>query len=1247
MTAAVLGELRQVDASAQGHGLVIYRASRLEALVAPLRQLLDALPPAQVLAPQTIIAAHPGMRQWLKGALAREYGVGGIAANLDVLLPSAWIDRLAQQRLGQRAVALPRYQRQVLRWTIHGLLAGDVHALGVTDARVSRYLEDADAAAGDIARRRFQLADRLAGLFSQYLVYRPDWLRGWEHGRFPAAGHGANALAVSTERHLLAPLWRQLRTQLGAHRGDVVEDLLAALSTDAARAGNGDVANRAWASSDALHVFGTSHLAPSELAVLRAYARAHLVALYVPDPCREYWGGLARELPGLRAARVDEQDRIATAAGNDYWVEQGHPLLASWGRLGQHFMLALADGEGDVLEDVRHWRDTQDAPPHDRLSRVQESIRRLAPDVLHAPLDTPAAQAREIADASLRVHACHTPLRELEVLRDQLLDALADGTMQPADIVVMAPDIQTYVPLIPSVFGVPGDARERMPYHLADVAIAHGHRLFGAFRRLLDLPGTRVTAPEVMDLLAIPEVARRLHLDAVGVDDVGEWLARSRVAWALDPTFRARFAVPPIAAHSFGWALDRMLAGYLMADAGSDERQPSVTLADGTELAPLTGIDGPGASALGALDELLREVQGLCDLAGRKLRASAWARELERHVETLFRIDPTDHAARDAHTQVLRFIRAIATEPAAAGEDPLLDFAVVRELLLTRLATVPERQRFLLGGITFCGMVPQRAIPFKLVAVLGLDDGKFPRAGSDSGLDLMARFRRLGDRDVRSDDRYLFLETLMSARQRLHLSFIGQGVRDGQTRNPAAPLAELLAALDHAAGLDVDDHDTPRPWLVRHPLQAFDARYFDARDPRLFSHDAGYAAMHGHAEAAAVAPFLAPPNAPAEAVPPAAVGAATPAAPVTLREVAGYYRDPAAQLLRQHLRVSLDALDDRRLPSQEPLKAGFAALDTVTRRLFFNDGLLAGVWSLDAPPAWLRLGGIMPPGQPGEIAWQAQRGTVNALLQQARGLPGFASQAPSSRNHAIDIELPALHAVAGSHDAQAAPDASGGRLMVPPLRVTGQVPHVFATTVDGAPQWQLLRVFASGDGKLRQEPELGFKERVPVFLNWALLRLQTARTMGADAPALRVRMLVAGEDTTWQFALNAWDQRFIADAPAQRAAHLADLEQRVATLVHWWQSARAEPRWYFPKAAWQTLHATLYPRPGQSGMDGADTSVGSAWAGFNGTGERGYAPGYNQLLAGEVDFAAGTPEHAALHDFAWQLHRCIAFGDNA
>lgn len=1204
------GALRRVEGAKQRRGFVIYRASRLEALLPALRELMDATPPVHVLAPQRIIAAHPGIQQWLNGALAREYGLGGIAANLDVLLPSSWIDQLALTLLETQAVSLPNYQRQHLRWTIHELLQGDIAALGLTDARVVKYLDTTGngSRSADAARRRFQLAERLAAVFSRYLVYRPDWLRAWERGdRAEPFANGVSPTAISTETELLAPLWKELSKKLGQHRGDVVDALISELNKE----NDADVGPQA-----ALHVFGISHLAPSELAVLRAFSRHRLVAMYVPDPCQKYWGGPSRELPLPRQKSRDEVSRIEAAQGNEYWDEQDHPLLARWGRMGRHFIMALADGEADVLEDVRHWQDEQPEPPHNRLSRVQESIRQLDVSLMESDPE------EELGDRSLLVHACHTPLRELEVLRDQLLDALetpdANGELlRPSDIVVMAPNIQTYVPLIPSVFGIathshaskdepePAGTRKRLPYHLADVAVARTHTLLGAFQRLLELPGTRVTAPEVMDLLMVPEVARRLNIDEEGVEELREWLQRSRVAWALDPEFREGLGVPPIAEHTFGWAMDRMLAGYIMADASTDELQPPVTLPDGTELAPLTAIHGPAASHLGALDHLLRELQSLISLAGQTLRASEWAKELETRFDALFRIDFTDADARLAKSAVLRLIGSLAVETEAAGEDPELHFAVVRDLLLARLSAVPEQQDFLMGGITFCGMVPQRAIPFKVVAVLGLNDGEFPRTASESGLDLMARFRRLGDRDVRLDDRYLFLETLMSARERLHLSYIGEGVRDGKPRNPSAPLAELLGMLEATS-----NEESSCPWHVRHPLQAFDGRYFDSSDERLFSYNHALAAMHGKGNQRSVPVF--------RDVEFSGVtvdeDSGNELNPVVLREVADYYRNPARNLLRNHLQVSLDALEDTRLRQSEPLDPKFDAMDMVTSKLFFNDALKMAQWPPDSPPAWVRLSGLLPPGRPGEKAWKAESDYVGLLLETVRRIAGLEKWPNEPINHAIDVNL------------------RGQRL-------TGQIENVFVVPGD-TPVWHLLRIFSSAQGELKKESALTFRERVPLFLDWALLRLQTARTMGAAAPAVRLQALVskeggkgrkseAAEEAGWLSDLARWDEAFIAH-PDTRDKQLEQLEKRILQIVRWSQQGRMAPRWYFPQTAWAALV-------------GKDGEARSKWEGSSPSGgERDYQPGYTRLLAGDVDFAPDSDELQEMIEFSNLLNNCIS-----
>lgn len=1173
-----------------GGGIGIFRASRLEALLDPLSTMMSEGRPADVLAPHTVVAAHPGIKQWLTRELARRNGQGGIVANLDVSLPSAWLDRLAQQVLGESAVALAPYRRENLRWRIHACLDA------IDDGQIRAYLRG-----NDVPRRRFQLADRLARIYTRYLVYRPDWLQAWAAGREDLP-----------EKTFLAPLWKHLREQIGLpHRGELLQSLAHTLRSDVLL----DLP------SEPLHVFGISHLAPGEMAMLQAVARRRMVVLYVPDPCVEYWAGLRPEEQRLR-----ELVKLDVLPGDveEAFLEQGHPLLASWGRMGQHLMLGLAEA-ADVVVDMRHWGDdeaVQPTPGMDRLHSLQESLRRLDPQLIQpGRCGDPAARK----DRSLRVHACHTRLRELEVLRDVLLmERRNEPRLKPSQIVVMAPDIQAYVPLLGAVFGEAGAHDGPLPYHLADVAVSRSHPLFTAFETLLALPQSRLTAPEVMDLLEVPEIARALNLDESGIEVLHAWLQRSRVAWALDGDYRGAFGVPAIDQHTFAWGMDRLLGGYVFGDSGDGERVAQVI--DGVAMMPIEGIHGPQAEVIGALDKLLQLLAEWHRDTALEQPASDWSERLTRLISSIFRIDFMDAPAREALQQLQRFTRLVDSDTPSGSADtpaeqavanPLLAFSVVREVLLERLSAAPERQRFLMGGITFCGMVPQRAIPFEVIAVLGLNDGEFPRVASDGGLDLMARYPRIGDRDVRNDDRYLFLETVMSARRTLHLSYIGEGVRDGKPRNPSTPLAELLNIFERTVDVRSLDADTAsdRPWLVKHPLQPFDARYFDVSDARLFSFRADLAALASERVRQEKPFFLFRPT--------GSVPAPQSLAVVPLAQLLGYFKDPARQVLQDRLHVRLDALDDDSLRSSEPLEQKMDAIERIPRRIFLeivsadaadadNASALQAVPNspfqvpLDAPD-WLRLDGLLPPGRVGDTAWRTTQDTVSSMLAANAGCLLLSRPLPDADPVAIERRF--------------------GHFLL-----KGEIRRAYRS--DDA-----VWLFDAMPNK-KNEASLTFAHLLPFFLEWALLRLADP----AGRLPVRAALLTQATDSPWQQRLNRWDAVFMEACAATDSKRvqdmLLDLEQRVLGLLELWSRSQTRPLLYFPGISWKVLGVEPAQQP---------EVIKEAWSGERG--ELGYSANA-ALLARDVDFDddADNGHLALLLDTAQTLYGLITLdvdGDDA
>jgi len=930
--------------------LIVHRDSRTEVLADQLARALEQSLPAHPLAPQTVVVAHPGLRRWLLGEFARQRGV---AANFDMILPWQWLQRIARDLLGDAALIDGVWRAESLRWFIHS-------ALPHIDApQVRAYLQGDDA-----ERRRFQLADHLAHIYTQYLIYRPDWIADWERG--------------DARDEWQAQLWRRLRKSIAApHRAQRREDLLAAL----AQRGDGEVRP--------LQVFGVSHLAPDVLDALHALAAHRDVHLYFPDPCRHYWADLKtpREIlkldpqsglsrPSMASAALGllpgglSRPSVASAAlgllpGEDLYYEIGHPLLVSLARMAQDFFIRM-----DALGVELDAGESDGSAPGNLLGALQESIRDCRPEQV-------GATAAQVEDASLRVHACHTRLRELEVLTDALLGFLADDpALQHRDIIVMAPDIAAYAPYLRAVFGEPArytPERARIPWHLADVGLARAHPLLGAFARVLDLARSRFKVSEVMDFLDVPALARRFGIEADTRVALDRWLRGARVAWGLDAAMKEHAGGARVEQNSWAFGFDRLYAGLIFGD------DPPDALLDG--VVPVAGVSGGDGEAIGRLDALLDALRDLRDGFAAARSLTAWRDWLIEQLDVLF--DARDDDETSALEALRRALARLGEQADAAGRDAL-PWSVVREAVHAELDRVAERQPFLLGGVTFCGLVPQRSIPFKIVCLLGMNEGEFPRQGGDVGLNLMAAQPRRGDRDTRHEDRLLFLEALMAARARLHISFIGEGVRDGKPRNPAAPVAELLQFLDERCGLTKDE---VRPWRIKHPLQPFDARYFDRSDARLFTFERAFEQL---APRAPMPPFL------------DRFEAGTLARDVTLDWLKRYWRDAAKARLRDSTGVSLDALADDTWSDREPLDAKLDRRDRVEQRLL-SDALAAGIAELPRQaPDWLARSGMLAAGAAGVRAYAQARERVQAVLAHARKSLGTDAQAFAL---AVDVDL--------------------------------------------------------------------------------------------------------------------------------------------------------------------------------------------------------------------------------------------------
>ncbi|MEJ8824308.1 exodeoxyribonuclease V subunit gamma [Variovorax humicola] len=887
--------------SALSPGFMAVHSNHPEAL----RDLMLAWMARHPLAPledEWVLVQSNGVAQWLKLSLARDadHGGVGVAAAIQTALPASFIWQAYRAVLGAQAVpAASPFDKSLLVWRLMrllpALLAEEVFA------PLARFLlDDADL------RKRHQLAERLADLFDQYQVYRADWLADWAAGKDEIVVLRGGPQPVPPELRWQPRLWRALLDDVGpegaaSSRAAVHERFMAKAS--------GWQGGRPAGLPRRLVVFGISSLPQQSLEVLAMLARWVQVLMCVHNPCEHDWSHIVADKDLLRAGRWRQRRRAGSegAIPEEAMHLHAQPLLAAWGKQGRDFIRLLDVHDEQEAYAQRFAAIGQriacfDANPCDTLLRqLQDDIRDLRP-LPETREKWPAVDAR--ADKSIAFHVTHGPQREVEVLHDQLLAAFAaDDTLRPRDVIVMVPDVAAYAPHIQAVFGLlaPDDARH-IPYTLADQGQRHHDPLLGALERLLALPQSRVAVSDVLDWLEVPALRARFGIDESQVPLLHRWISAANIRWGLHAAQRQTLDLPgALAQNSWDFGLQRMLLGYAV---GASDAWAGVE--------PLDEIGGLDAALLGPLVQLLSTLESHWRTLATPATPAAWGERLRALLADFFEThdDADGFTLQRMATALQDWLEACAT----AGLTEALPLSVVREHWLAQIDQPTLSQAFFAGAVTFATLMPMRAIPFRVVALLGMNDGDYPRSRVPMDFDLMGHDYRPGDRSRREDDRYLFLEALLSARQKLHISWVGRSILDNSERPPSVLVAQLrdhLAAGWRLAGDETLPQDRAGQRLlqaltVEHRLQPFHPAYFTAGgDERLFSYAHGWrAATLSQAADASTG----------EALPPRSFEG-----PLTLRLLADFLKEPAKSFFRLRLGVHLES-EDRVSEDQEPFE---------------------------------------------------------------------------------------------------------------------------------------------------------------------------------------------------------------------------------------------------------------------------------------------------------------------------------------
>ncbi|MEI3844909.1 MULTISPECIES: exodeoxyribonuclease V subunit gamma [unclassified Microbacterium] len=847
---------------------VVHRAESGAVLAEELARLL-ADPLDDPFAPEIVSVPAKGVERWLTQRLSLRLG----AINLDGIAPKdgvcANVDFPSPRQLFEETVALssPALGERLAMWApprlTWSVLAALDDNLNEDWCRLPRqYLFPNGAGDDDAPDRRLGFAARVARLFDTYAHSRPEMLARWANDEYVLP----DGSPVPASEQWQPRLWRSALNMLGGTSPvDLHTQLVEEVRTHPERV----------ALPRRLSVFAPSRVTRRDLEMFHALAEHRDVHIWLHHSSPALWESVSRSPVAVR------RSEDATSVSN--------PLLRSLSRDVRELQMMLrAYAPGHMS--VHH-------PPPSR-SENTDLLRKVRSD-LAADVVPESRAALGTSDRSVQVHACHGRTRQVEVLREVVVGLLADDpTLEPRDVLVMCPDIETFAPLLSAVFAPrsPGDEThpaEQMRVHIADRALHQSNPVLAVLDALLEFGTARHTANEVLGFAELSAVARRFRWDDQTREQLREWTRASNVRWGLNDADRSQWQLSRVTDGTWRSGMDRLLLGAAF-DAANDDTRPVA------QLLPSDDIDSADLDLLGRFTEFLDRVDATQSLLTQPHTAAEWADILQQATTGLTLPDP------DAPWQALQLrelLQEVLVDNAGGtGANLMLTLREIRPALREALAGRPTRAGFRTGALTVCELVPMRSVPHRVVILLGLDDGAFPRQSARDGDDLLARDPWIGDRDPRSEDRQLFLDAIGAAGERLVVIYTGHDQRTGAPMPPAVPLGELLDALDRTA-IGPDGRSARDTVTTHHPLQPFDARAFIAGalgTDRPFSFD-----PRAHAGAtSATQDRSAPPlltDTPLPALPPA---------DVELEDLVALLCHPARGFLRQRLQISTTEVDE-------------------------------------------------------------------------------------------------------------------------------------------------------------------------------------------------------------------------------------------------------------------------------------------------------------------------------------------------
>ncbi|MBW1984639.1 MAG: exodeoxyribonuclease V subunit gamma, partial [Deltaproteobacteria bacterium] len=703
-------------------------------------------------------------------------GYNGICANCRFPFPNHFWDDLSHRIIPDLPKISP-FDTDIMKFKLMHLIPKHINKKGLKELK--KYLsQDSNSI------MLFQISGMIADLFDQYLVFRPDMILSWEEG---------------IDDQWQAVLWRALvKDSDGMHRLRIQNDILDKIN---------DGSINLQILPPRISIFGISYLPPSYLNAFKRLSNVVPISFYVLNPCKEYWSDIVTENERRRIQRKYDDKEIEL---DDLHLEKGNRLLSSMGVMGRDFFREIINTDCDIEE---YFQDVEEV---NLLTCIQSDILHLRDRNESNNENYTSASMRE---DSIQIHSCHSPIREVETLYNWLLSILEqDPDLLTKDFVVMTPDIETYAPFIEAVFGAFTDETIRIPYSIADQSVQQKNRVIEGFMKILALKDSRFGSNTILSVLESAAIMKKYELSDADWKTIRGWVEDTNIRWGINAENRMNLGLPEFNDNTWKAGFDRMLLGYALPGYGSHMF---------SDVLPYDNIEGDNAKTLGKFKEFFDQIVCFTESLESPKLLTAWHDILMSILDQFF--SATDETERDLQA-IRKTISNLLVIENISGFNKEIEFELIYAYLSAQFDINVFGSGFISGGVTFCAMLPMRSIPFKAVCLIGMNSDMFPRNDRQLSFDLLSKHPKPGDRSRRNDDKYLFLESLISSRKHFYISYVGQSINDNSTIPPSSTVSELVDYIQN--GIAASDETIIR----KHRRHAFHPQYFSEGNDAYFSY---------------------------------------------------------------------------------------------------------------------------------------------------------------------------------------------------------------------------------------------------------------------------------------------------------------------------------------------------------------------------------------------------------------------------